>query len=91
VTGDTTARGYGWSHQQVRARWAPLVAAGQAFCADCGGWIPPGAAWDMGHREDRSGWTGPEHRRCNRAKGARKRNAMALLRAEALQATWRRW
>jgi hypothetical protein len=88
VTGQTTARGYGWAHQQIRARWAPLVAAGQVWCADCGEWIPPGTPWDMGHNEARTAWTGPEHRRCNRAKAARKRNAMARRQVQIRRQRW---
>ena len=89
--GSTTARGYGWTHQQVRAKWVRIVAAGQAFCAHCGGWIAPGSPWDMGHREDRSGWTGPEHQRCNRAKGARKANRLRQRGWPQEAMTWRRW
>jgi hypothetical protein len=92
VTGDTTARGYGWQHQQARARWAPLVAAGQVWCVRCGEWIAPGTPWDMGHSDvDRSQYTGPEHRKCNRAAAARKANELRRRRAEAQRAMWTRW
>ena len=67
------ARGYGWwAHRTRRAAIAPLVAAGKAICASCGKRILPGESWDLGHTDDRRGYLGPEHARCNRAKGARK-------------------
>jgi hypothetical protein len=91
LTGSTTRRGYGWPHQRVRAYWARLVEAGQAFCAHCGGWIPPGTPWDLGHTDDRGSYTGPEHARRNRAKAARKRNALARQRAAAQWAVYQRW
>jgi hypothetical protein len=59
----TTARGYGWAHQLMRKRLAPIVAAGLARCARCGELILPGQAWDLGHVDgDRSRYSGPEHR-----------------------------
>jgi hypothetical protein len=71
---DTTARGYGTAHQKLRARLAPIVAAGGYICARCGLLIPPGAPWDLGHADyDRSRYTGPEHRHCNRATAGRHR------------------
>ena len=45
-----------------RLRWGKLCA-----CARCGKQIQPGELWDLGHHDDRSGWAGPEHRKCNRA------------------------
>lgn len=77
-TGTTTARGYGAAHQKLReqllARWRP----GQP-CARCGQpmlyrWLitPNGrrvSAIDLGHTDDRSGYTGLEHRDCNRRAG----------------------
>ena len=91
MTGDTTARGYGWLHQRTRAAWAPLVAAGEVACARCGGWIAPGHPWDLGHTEDRTGYTGPEHRSCNRAAGARKTNATRRRLSEIRRAMRERW
>jgi hypothetical protein len=74
----TTARGYGTKHQQLRKQWAKVIAAGQGYChaITCTyptRYIPPGAAWDLGHNQDRTRWTGPEHARCNRSDGGRRR------------------
>jgi len=71
MPGSTTARGYDGKHQAERARWAPLVAQGAATCARCLRPIAPGTPWDLGHTDDRTTWTGPEHRRCNRRAGGR--------------------
>lgn len=79
MTNSTTARGYGTEHQAKRAEWQPLVDAGHVNChADLclmlDRWIAPGTPWDLGHNPDRTIWTGPEHRRCNRSEGARRGN-----------------
>lgn len=73
---NTTQRGYGVKHQRARKAWEPRVNAGGVSCARCGRGIEPGSAWDLGHTADRSGYTGPEHMRCNRSEGARRGNAM---------------
>jgi hypothetical protein len=97
TTGTTTERGYGHDHQRERARWAPLVAAGQVICWRCGYRIPPGSLWDLGHDDqDRSVYRGPEHRRCNRAAAARaknkgKRNYIQSSSSGARPATAARW
>lgn len=84
----TTARGYGADHRAERARWAPLVAAGNATCWRCGHPIAPHAPWDLGHDDwDRTRYRGPEHRRCNRTAAARKGNR---LRRRTARVT-RRW
>jgi hypothetical protein len=74
ASGLTTAqRGYGRPHQATRAAYAELVAAGGARCARCGEPIGPGEPWDLGHVDgDRSRYSGPEHRRCNRATSGRR-------------------
>jgi hypothetical protein len=61
--GKTSARGYGARHQAERAKAKRLVDAGLAYCWRCGGWIPPGTPFDLGHDDqDRSVYRGPEHR-----------------------------
>lgn len=71
----TAQRGYGTEHQKLRRAWKPYVDAGKVRChaVVClmpSRWIAPGAPWDLGHTRDRTGWTGPEHRKCNRAEGS---------------------
>ena len=61
----TTARGYGSTHQATRKRLKPLVEAGLATCPRCLRPILPGQPWHLGHSDDRTTYTGPEHRRCN--------------------------
>lgn len=69
--GTRQQRGYGVQHAAERARWAPLVATGTVACWRCGEPIPPDGPWDLGHLDDRSGYGGPEHVRCNRATARR--------------------
>lgn len=71
--GSRQDRGYDVAHEKLRKRLAPGVAAGNASCVRCGERIRPGEPWDLGHTEDRTGWTGPEHRFCNRSAGGKKR------------------
>jgi hypothetical protein len=75
--GNTTDRGYGWDHQQLREQWRPEVEAGRVDCAAVVCLMPsrrirPGQEWQLGHTDDRSGYHGPEHRRCNESAGGRK-------------------
>lgn len=63
----TPLRGYGALHKALRRRWAPVVAAGGVICPRCERAITPGAAWDLGHTDNRSAYTGPEHASCNRS------------------------
>jgi len=63
--GGTTARGYGAAHQNSRAAWAPQVATGTVTCWRCQTLIKAGRPWVLGHRDDRSLPSHPEHLHCN--------------------------
>jgi hypothetical protein len=85
MAGLTTARGYGWRHQRVRAAWRPRVEAGLVDCARCGEPIVPGEPWDLGHDDvDRGRYRGPEHRYCNRSAGAERRHRRLTAEERAL-------
>lgn len=73
----TTQRGYDAAHKAERKRLAPSVARGEWDCARCREPIHPGTPWDLDHDASRTGYLGPSHASCNRAHGARKRNAQA--------------
>jgi hypothetical protein len=95
--GTTTERGYGTAHQKERARWQPVVNAGQAWChaAVClkaSRWIQPGTPWDLGHTADRSAYIGPCHMACNRSEGAVRGNrARGRIRQWIPLRTSRQW
>ena len=63
----TTARGYGAEHRREREKWLPLIRTGKVRCARCGEDIRAGEKWDLDHNDDRTGYLGPSHARCNRA------------------------
>jgi len=68
--GTRQQRGYDRKHDQLRKQWAPIVATGTVKCARCGQVIAADEPWDLGHSDDRTRWTGPEHAaRCNRRAG----------------------
>jgi hypothetical protein len=66
-------RGYGWSHQQMRERFRPLVEAGECACARCGRQILPWEAWHLDHADGRGSYLGPSHQRCNVGASNRRR------------------
>lgn len=76
----TSTRGYGAAHQAQRGKWRSTVEAGHATCARCGQPIAPGTPWDLGHTDDRTAWTGPEHASCNRSAGGRNGAAVSNAR-----------
>jgi hypothetical protein len=65
----TGQRGYGLRHKQERLKWTKRVNAGLVNCARCQEPIEAGSSWDLGHNDERTGWTGPEHASCNRRAG----------------------
>jgi hypothetical protein len=74
--GTRQARGYTREHDRLRRQWTPRVDAGlvdchATVCLASTRRILSGTAWDLGHTDDRTAWTGPEHARCNRAAGGR--------------------
>ena len=71
--GTLEQRGYGREHRRLRAAYARRMAAGERFlCAKCASLVDPRSRWDLGHTDDRTGWTGPEHAHCNRSDGGRR-------------------
>ena len=88
TAGSTTARGYGYEHQKARrdalAALREREAAGiETLCArGCGHPIRTGQALDLDHTDDRSGYRGLSHRRCNRGAGGIKGSASRRLRRQ---------
>lgn len=67
-----SAAGYGQTHKRLRKMWMTRIARQPVGCARCGKPITSQMAWDLGHNDfDRSRYSGPEHRRCNRATSGR--------------------
>jgi hypothetical protein len=83
-TQTTTARGYGYAHQQLRRKISRVVAEGRAYCSRCGRWISPGAPWDLDHTDDRRGYRGASHRICNQRAAHGKPPLVPQRRAKAL-------
>lgn len=75
--GSTTGRGYGWSHQKLRAKWKPRVDTGKVRCARCKEPIIPdrtqkGDGWQLDHDPTdptRTRYNGPAHTSCNQGGG----------------------
>lgn len=93
----TVERGYGREHNQQRRKYQRQLDAGQQFvCArvaldDCthpDDLITAGTRWDLGHTEDRSAWTGPEHVDCNRRAGGRNGQRAAAANAIRVDRDW---
>jgi hypothetical protein len=68
---NTTARGYGTDHQQARRRALAALVDGTP-CPRCGLPMAYSQQLDLDHTDDRTGYLGLSHRRCNARAGARK-------------------
>lgn len=93
TTKKTTERGYGTAHQTERKRWEAQVATGTITCArqgpKCTGQpIAPNQAWDLGHTDDRTAWTGPECIPCNRGAGGRNGAIATHLKRQTTTRDW---
>ena len=71
----TSARGYGYKHRQLRAELLPF-AIGRPYNR-CGQPMNPGQPLDLDHNDNRDGYRGFAHAKCNRRAGANKVNGMA--------------
>ena len=82
--GNARARGYGSSHERLRARVARAIAEGRLVaCARCGYAIRQGDAWHLDHDDnDRSRYVGASHASCNTAAGGRKGAAVRNARSD---------
>jgi hypothetical protein len=69
--GTRQQRGYDAEHDRLRARWKPKVERCEVKCARCGQLILPGQTWHLDHTDDRVGYLGPSHERCNTSAGGR--------------------
>ena len=85
MVAESRVQGYGWPHQRLRMKLAPLVAQGGYVCTryghpqfpNCPGEILPGEEWELGHDDrDKRVWSGPEHARCNERAGGLKRQRL---------------
>lgn len=82
-TGSTSQRGYGHAHQKLRAsRLADLAARPGQPCGRCGEPMYVGQALDLDHTEDRTGYRGLAHERCNRSAGGRRGGRRSRQRAQ---------
>lgn len=78
---DVSKPRYRYAHQQERKRWAPVVAAGEAYCAEVrclmkSRWIAPGSRWHLAHDSTGTVYVGVSHARCNTSEGASRGNRM---------------
>ena len=74
--GSMQSRGYGAEHAKLRREWKVKVDRGEVSCARCGEWIAPTSKWHLDHNDDRTGYLGPSHVRCNLSAAAYKAKAI---------------
>lgn len=81
---------YRHAHQQERKRWEPVVAAGEAYCAEVvckmsSRWIPPGSKWHLAHDPSGTTYVGVAHEPCNTSEGASRGNRMRSRKARVVK------
>lgn len=69
--GTRQQRGYDAGHDRLRAKWKPRVERCEVKCARCGQLILPLETWHLDHTDDRTGYLGPSHERCNTSAGGK--------------------
>jgi len=71
--GTRQQRGYGTTHDALRADWQRRIDSGEIIhCADgCGARIT-GTRWQLGHTADRLSYLGPQTIACNERDGGRR-------------------
>lgn len=67
-------------HRTTRDYWRPIVAAGEAQCAEVECLadtraIDPDQPWDLAHGDTPNTYRGPAHPACNRSEGGRRGHA----------------
>lgn len=87
-SGSTTARGYDHRHRRIRQALLAALVPGTP-CPHCQRPMHPDQHLDLDHTDDRRGYRGLAHASCNRAAGAKKRNAMRNR--PAIPVTSRKW
>jgi hypothetical protein len=85
------ARGYGYAHRIRRRYLEPVVAGGNAVCVRCHRPIVSGENWHLDHTEDRRGYLGAAHVRCNLQAAAIKTNQIKARRREQRVFWSREW
>jgi hypothetical protein len=69
--GTRQQRGYDQTHVKLRANWKRKVDRCEVKCARCRQLILPGETWHLDHTDDRAGYLGPSHERCNTSAGGK--------------------
>lgn len=69
--GTRQQRGYTSEHDRLRARWKSKVERCEVKCARCDQLILPLEQWALDHTDDRTGYLGPSHKRCNDSAGGK--------------------
>lgn len=70
---------YGYAHRKARAKWAEVVARGEAQCCEIvclkeSRHIDPAEPWHLAHTPDGDAYLGPAHAVCNTSEGATRGN-----------------